>query len=234
MRPLSSCFRSGVAHERNPDAGQGRMVRQAKVVEMSYLIHAEYIEVSANVRYWDSAIINGEEDTLGNLAPFREGGLWKPVIRLDDGAVMGWQDGMEASFHYKVCDQGEYWLLDSLRRRIAKYRDDYVPSEFLCHGDNGYGDYIIFNVGADGLIKDYKKLVFNEESSQCWDFSLLMQPIVEQMEAANKAAESQPDFLRLKEESAAIIRKMGLWDDYLARKEQGEFEFVRGIKRCAK
>ena len=27
---------------------------------------------------------------------------------------------------------------------------------------------------------------------------------------------------------------MGLWDDYLARKEQDEFEFVRGIKRCAK
>ena len=30
------------------------------------------------------------------------------------------------------------------------------------------------------------------------------------------------------------LSKMGLWDDYLARKEKGEFEFVRGIKRCAK
>lgn len=27
--------------------------------------------------------------------------------------------------------------------------------------------------------------------------------------------------------------KTGLWDDYQARKEQGEFEFVRGIKRAA-
>ena len=30
------------------------------------------------------------------------------------------------------------------------------------------------------------------------------------------------------------LSKMGLWDEYEARKAQGEFEFVRGIKRRAK
>ena len=28
------------------------------------------------------------------------------------------------------------------------------------------------------------------------------------------------------------LSKMGLWNDYEARKEQGEFEFVRGIKQA--
>ena len=28
--------------------------------------------------------------------------------------------------------------------------------EFLCHGGNGYGDYIILNVGADGQIEKWR------------------------------------------------------------------------------
>lgn len=117
---------------------------------------AAYIEVCAEVRYWEDATINGVEDTDGTLTPFRKGGTWRPVIRLSDGLVMDWPEGMTADIHFKVCDQGEYWLLDENKNRIAKWAGFYVPTDFLCHGDQGYGDYIIFKVGADGKIEKYR------------------------------------------------------------------------------
>lgn len=121
------------------------------------MIDAKYIEVRAEVRYWEDAEINGVEDVDGSLVPFRRGDLWCPIIRLADGAIMGWSKGTTASIHYKVCDQGGYWLLDKDQNRTAKYQGDYVPDKFLCHGDEGYGDYIIFNVAEDGKIIDWNE-----------------------------------------------------------------------------
>jgi hypothetical protein len=108
------------------------------------------------VRYWEDATVNGTEDTDGTLIPTRVNESWRPVIRLADGMVMDWPQGTTADIHYKVCDAGEYWLLDDERKRVAKWAGFYVPGDFLCHGDNGYGDYIIFKVGADGLIEKYR------------------------------------------------------------------------------
>jgi hypothetical protein len=115
-----------------------------------------YIEVAAGVRYWEDATVNGTEDTDGALIPLRAGGLWKPTIRLADGMAMDWPAGVTARVHYKVCDSGEYWLLDGERRRIAKWGGDYVPSKFLCHGDSGCGDYIILTIGGDGVIEGWR------------------------------------------------------------------------------
>lgn len=39
-------------------------------------IQATYIEVSAEVRYWEDTKINGVQDENGTLAPFRSGDLW--------------------------------------------------------------------------------------------------------------------------------------------------------------
>jgi len=33
----------------------------------------------------------------------------------------------------------------------------YVPDDFLCHGDDGYGDYIIMDVSGDGQIAKYEQ-----------------------------------------------------------------------------
>lgn len=119
---------------------------------------AIYLEVEAEVRYWEDATVNGQEDQDGTLIPFKFGAKWCPVIRLEDGKVISWPQGTTADIHYKVCDAGEYWLADELGR-IAKWAGFYVPTEFLCHGpdSNGYGDYIIFKVGPDGLIQDWRK-----------------------------------------------------------------------------
>ena len=118
---------------------------------------AEYIAVNAGVRYWEDADVNGAEDTDGTMIPFREGKMWKPVIRLSDGAFVDWPLGAVANIHYKVCDAGTYALLDENKQVVGAWTGDYVPNRFLCHGDNGYGDYIIMRVDAEGYIYDYRK-----------------------------------------------------------------------------
>lgn len=120
-----------------------------------------HLEVRAEPRYWEDATVNGEEDTDGVLIPFRKGEMWCPLIRLEDGFIENWPTGTTANVHYKVCDQGEYWLVDSKENRLLKYKGDYVPDDFLCVDDNGYGDYIIFNVEANGFIKNWKFPVFD-------------------------------------------------------------------------
>ena len=81
-------------------------------------MQATYVEVSAGVRYWEDATINGTTDTDGKLTPLRKGDNWEPVIRLADGMVMDWPQGTTADVHFKVCDAGEYWLLDDERKRV--------------------------------------------------------------------------------------------------------------------
>lgn len=114
-----------------------------------------YLEVRAGVRYWEDATVNGVEDTDGALIPRRDKGNWRPVIRLTDGQIMDWPADTEASIHYKVCDDGDYWLLDDDFKRVAKWLGDYVPDGILCIGDDGYGDYIILKVMADGRISGW-------------------------------------------------------------------------------
>lgn len=130
---------------------------------------AERCEVNAEVRYWEDASVNGIEDTDGTLIPGREGNAWRIQIDLARGAVEEWPQGTEASIHYKVCDHGLYWLTDASGRRIAKWKGDYVPDEFLCHGDSGYGDYIIFDVGPNGSITGYQRPEIDPER---WDWAI--------------------------------------------------------------
>ncbi len=126
-------------------------------VNVKKQIEVEFLQVEAEVRYWEDATVNGVQDDEGSLIPLRRGDLWCPVIRLRDGQIMEWPAGVVASIHYKVCDQGQYWLWDAAGSRVAEYNGDYVPDSFLCHGDRGYGDYIIFDVGGDGMIQGWAK-----------------------------------------------------------------------------
>lgn len=117
---------------------------------------AHYIEVCAEVRYWEDATVNHTEDIEGTLIPLREGLNWKPIISLTTGKVLDWPAGTDADIHYKVCDQGEYWLLDENKQRIAKWKGHYVPNNILCVGDNGYGDYIIMLINDEGYIEQWE------------------------------------------------------------------------------
>lgn len=80
------------------------------------------------------------------------GESWSPIIELATGRVLDWPEGRQAHVHRKVCDEGEYWLLDKNMQRVAKWKDDYPPEEILCIGSAGFGDYINLRVGVDGAV----------------------------------------------------------------------------------
>lgn len=116
---------------------------------------AKFIEVHAAVRYWEDGWLNGKQDSEGTV-PLRVGEDWRPTIELASGRILDWPEGVELRTCYKVCDAGEYWLLDAGRKRIAKWKGSYVPAQFLDHeGGGSVSDYIVLNVGADGLIKGW-------------------------------------------------------------------------------
>ena len=118
---------------------------------------ATHILAVVEPRYWEDATVNGVEDADGALIPGRDGDNWKIRIELESGQVVDWPSGVEARIHYKVCDAGHYWLTDATGRNLAQWRGHYVPGQFLCHGDEGYGDYIILQIGGDGLIGAYRR-----------------------------------------------------------------------------
>lgn len=111
------------------------------------------IRVSAQVRYWEDATVNGVEDTDGSLIPLREGDMWQPTINLATGRVYDWPDGTTASIHYKVCDAGAYELLNADGLMVAA-KSGYVP-DVLGVGEPSYGDYIIMEIGPDGVINGW-------------------------------------------------------------------------------
>lgn len=118
----------------------------------------KFLIVDAGVRYFEDATINGEEDVNGKLTPFANGSRWQPVINLEHGVVEGWPKGVQADIHFKVCDDGEYWLSRDGTSKDVKWGGYYVPNDYLCHGDNGYGDYIIMKIGQDGAIANYRHM----------------------------------------------------------------------------
>ena len=111
--------------------------------------------VDARVRYWEDAEVNGISDEEGDLIPLKEDKSWKPVIQLVTGKIQDWPEGTTADIHYKVCDDGDYWLSDIEGNRVAKWKGHYVPDAFLCVGDRGYGDYIILKVDGAGMIEGW-------------------------------------------------------------------------------
>jgi hypothetical protein len=127
---------------------------------------ARYLKVEAQVRYWEDATINGENDEDGDNVPFKSGDIWAPIVDIENGVIVDWPIGVVANIHFKVCDAGECFLLDEDKNKIAKYNNYYVPDEFLCHGDDGYGDYIILDICESGKIKNYRKPSIDEE---LWD-----------------------------------------------------------------
>lgn len=114
----------------------------------------KFLGVSAGVRYWEDATVNGVEDEEGELMPFINGEYWEPIIDVEKGIILDWPKGMTADIHYKVCDDGRYTLLDEKHDLIASV-DGYVI-DMLCPEGGGYGDYIIMHVDGDGNIKDFE------------------------------------------------------------------------------
>lgn len=114
---------------------------------------AKFLQVQAGVRYWEDASVNGVEDTEGELIPCRVGDDWQPLIELESGKILNWETGKTADIHYKVCDDGNYILLDENEGEIKSIAG-YVIND-LAIGESGFGDYIIMKVDENGLIEGW-------------------------------------------------------------------------------
>jgi len=117
-------------------------------------LQVTYLRAKCGVRYWEDASVDGVEDTDGTLIPCREGDYWCPLINLETGKIENWRQGVTADIHYKVCDDGVYTLLDANHVEVTRIAD-YVPS-IMSPKDAGYGDYVIMDVDADGVIQKWK------------------------------------------------------------------------------
>jgi hypothetical protein len=117
-------------------------------------VDVKTLKVRAGVRYYEDATINGVEDTEGDLTPCKEGENWCPIIEIETGIIKNWEQGKTADVHFKVCDDGNYYLLDK-NEEVVLEKDGYVP-DCLAINSNGYGDYIIMKIDENGIIEDWK------------------------------------------------------------------------------
>lgn len=151
----------------------GHLIRPVREIKVNHptletLEGAVYLKVEARVRYWEDAEVNGAEDTDGDLIPLRKGDTWCPLIDIREGRIIDWPKETTAKIHYKVCDEGEYWLLNWDLQTVAKWGGFYVPDDLLCPNGNGYGDYIILNVDGEGQIEGWLADEFDFEPER-WE-----------------------------------------------------------------
>ena len=107
-------------------------------------IEVKTLAIDAGVRYWE----DGDPEDM----PFRHHDRWQPVIDIDAGVVIGWPSGIKASIHYKVCDDGSYYLKDKDGRVVLLIKDNYVPNGLI---PGEYGDYIIMTIDGSGKIAEW-------------------------------------------------------------------------------
>ena len=123
-------------------------------IKIEQEVEIKTLSVSAHRRYPEDATINGVEDTEGTLIPCMKGEMWSPEIDIESGRISGWEQGKTASIHFKVCDEGSYFLKDENGETILSIEQDYVPS-CMCPKGNGYGDYIIMDIDENGMINNW-------------------------------------------------------------------------------
>lgn len=132
---------------------------------------AKFLKVDAGVRYWDDGYINDVEDCDSingspkmPCAEFVEeqyrilrGGKWRwrPLIDIEAGQIVNWEQGITAHLHYKVCDDFQCEILDADKNVITSY-EGYVP-KVMCPADEGFGDYIIMDIDENGFIQGWRK-----------------------------------------------------------------------------
>jgi hypothetical protein len=121
-------------------------------------IEIKTLEVEAKVRYWEDSEINGIDDEMGDLVPFRKDDLWCPVIDIDTGIINNWPKGTVAKIHYKIVDEGSYYIKDINGNIVLKIKNDYVPP-IMCPKEKGYGDYIIMDINENGQIQNWNPTI---------------------------------------------------------------------------
>jgi hypothetical protein len=127
------------------------------IVKVEKEIDVKYVRLDIPVRY-------GEED-IPNDFPLRQGDMWKGIIDVDNGSIIGWTKGKKGEMYMKICDQGTYELLDKDMNYVAILENEYVPNNLL-PGDEG--DYIDLKIDSTGTIYNwYSSPNFKDFFSDC-------------------------------------------------------------------
>ena len=120
----------------------------------------QYLKANLGVRYWEDATVNGKEEE-GNNTPtipctevIDNELRWVLLIDVESGIIQNWTQGVTASVHYKVCDDGMYALLTAEHEVISEV-GKYVH-DILAINDDGCGDYVIMNIDENGKIEDWQ------------------------------------------------------------------------------
>ena len=132
--------------------------------------NVRYFCVDAVPRYWEDADINGEEDiswdeqcegaqprmplaVLNDDPRAHKDEKYKIVFKIDleTGEIPEWPKGNKAAIHYKVCDQGKYWLETEDGERVHEI-ESYCPHILEVGDSYPDGDYFIFNINEKGEI----------------------------------------------------------------------------------
>lgn len=130
----------------------------------------KYFCVDAVPRYWEDGDINGEEDiswdeqqtgaqprmplAVPNDDPrAHKDEKYKIVFKIDleTGKIPEWPTGNTADIHYKVCDQGKYWLETEDGEKIHEI-ESYCPHILEVGDSYPDGDYFIFDIDENGKI----------------------------------------------------------------------------------
>jgi hypothetical protein len=119
------------------------------IVKIEKEVDVKYCQLNVRPRYWEDATVNGVEDTDGTLLPCVSENMWKPLIDIDGGVIVNWEIGKTAKIHFKVCDEGSYYLLDEQNNVVLSIEEDYVPNKLI---PGEYGDYIIMDIDENGKI----------------------------------------------------------------------------------
>lgn len=114
----------------------------------------KYLLAEVGARYWEDSEVDGVEDVKGDLIPCRDGEYWKPLIEIETGKILNWEIGKTAKVHYKSCDCNTFKLLDENKEVIVE-REGYVI-DMMCPTEKGYGDYVIMNIDANGIIDAFE------------------------------------------------------------------------------
>ncbi|MEH8048077.1 hypothetical protein [Gallibacterium anatis] len=119
-------------------------------------VNIKYIKLVIPVRYDD-------EDIPYNF-PLRDGDQWCGIIDLDTSKIENWPENHPEKMNMKICDGGEYYLLDENKNVISSLINDYIPDCL----PNDYGDYIDLHIDAVGKVTNMpNKLIFDQFFGGC-------------------------------------------------------------------
>lgn len=108
-------------------------------------IEVKWVNVILPIHY-------GTEDMPMDF-PLRDDELWSAVIDVDTGIIQDWPNGQSGEFYMKVCDSGEYYLMNGDAETVAEIKD-YVPHGLI---PGEYGDYVNFKINSGGRINNWPK-----------------------------------------------------------------------------